>query len=379
MIASVYIKDGNIHIYNEGTSLSNLGGLVYELGRPLLDFVCYEHDRFDESFAMIADAFNNEYAHIAIKQPEYMSELRQLMSEMQQREIYVYFYHQMLMDFMYTFIESPRMAIKQLNDIIPGAEEKLRWTHDFVWPKPPLEKMFVDKEKRLYRAAVDAISIMYEHFKVYQDSMINEINLLINFRTVMGLQVSSPMEYLFRIEQYRMSKIGKYYHLERPFRTFYGALPSEEIAELYEIDTIEDLFRFEFVKMIERDIFIRKCKNCERFFIPRRRVDAEYCDRIYGDTNRKCSEIGAMLRYERKVAENPILEAHKKAYRRFHSRVRAKKMTQSEFMQWSDEASSKRDECLAGELPFEEFISWLEQGRVRKARKSEGLSNDNKT
>lgn len=40
MIASVYIKGGNIHIYNEN-SYSNLGGLVYELGRPLLDFVCY--------------------------------------------------------------------------------------------------------------------------------------------------------------------------------------------------------------------------------------------------------------------------------------------------------------------------------------------------
>jgi len=75
-----------------------------------------------------------------------------------------------------------------------------------------------------------------------------------------------------------------------------------------------------------------------------------------------------MLRYERKVAENTILEAHKKAYRRFHSRVRTKKMTHSEFMRWSDEASRLRDDCLAGTLPFDEFTAWLEQGRMRKAR-----------
>ncbi|MDR1536839.1 MAG: DUF6076 domain-containing protein [Clostridiales bacterium] len=88
------------------------------------------------------------------------------------------------------------------------------------------------------------------------------------------------------------------------------------------------------------------------------------------DSQRKCSEIGATLRYERKVAENPIVEAHKKAYRRFNSRTRAKKMTQNEFMAWSEEAAKKRDECLAGELLFDEFKAWLEKGRIRKSRAS---------
>ena len=62
-------------------------------------------------------------------------------------------------------------------------------------------------------------------------------------------------------------------------------------------------------------------------------------------------------------------DAHKKAYRRFNSRTRAKKMTQSEFMRWSEEAAQKRDKCLAGELPFDEFVAWLEQGRIRKSGK----------
>ena len=84
-----------------------------------------------------------------------------------------------------------------------------------------------------------------------------------------------------------------------------------------------------------------------------------------------------MLRYEQKVAENPILEAHKKAYRRFHSRVRTKKMTQSEFLKWSEEASRKRDECFAGELSFEVFVEWLEQERQRKARDNQGVQPHN--
>jgi hypothetical protein len=170
------------------------------------------------------------------------------------------------------------------------------------------------------------------------------------------------------MERFRMEKDGFLFYLENPFRTFYGALPSEEIVQLYEIDRIDDLFRFEFIKMIEHDIFIKKCKNCERFFIPMRRVDAEYCNRRYGDGQKRCNEIGAMLRYEKKVAENPVWEAYKKTYRRFNSRVRTGKMTQSEFCTWADEAMKKRDECLAEELPFDEYIAWLEQGRIRKPR-----------
>ena len=145
-----------------------------------------------------------------------------------------------------------------------------------------------------------------------------------------------------------------------------------EIVELYEIDSLDDLIRFEFVKMIEQDIFIKKCKNCGWFFIPKRRADAEYCERIFGNTNRKCSEVGATLRYEKKVAENPILEAHKTAYRRFNSRTRAKKMSQEEFMLWSEEAAQKRDACLAGELPFDEFVIWLEQ--TGYGRKGESIN-----
>ena len=86
--------------------------------------------------------------------------------------------------------------------------------------------------------------------------------------------------------------------------------------------------------MCEYDVFIKKCLNCGRYFISRRRADTEYCDRVYMESGRKCREVGAMLHYERNVAENPILSAHKKAYRRFNSRARNKKMTQFEFMRW---------------------------------------------
>ncbi len=373
MLASVYIKDGNIHFYNENNIFSNIGGIAYELGRPLLDFVCYEQDRFDDGFSITASAFDNDFAHLGANDPEFIASIKEAGDKFQQHEIYVFFYRSMLFEFIYAFIESPRKAIERLAEQIPGVKEKLAWTIDFEWPasSSPLVQVaqYADRERRLYRAAMDVVTLMSDNLRMAREAMIVEIELLLMLRKeVPGLR---PMDYLYALEQTHKEHTGHFYYLENPFKAFYGAVGGGEIAELYEINTIKDLLRFEFIKMIESDIFIKKCKNCERFFIPKRRADAEYCDRIYGDGPRRCSEIGAMLRYERKIAENPILEAHKRAYRRFNSRVRMKKMTQDEFRLWSDEASKKRDECLAGSLSFEDFTAWLEQGRVRKRRRSE--------
>ena len=319
MIASVYIQDGNIHFYNEENSLSGIGGIAYELGRPLLDFVCYEPERFVDGFSTIASAFEVSGANLGAREPEFLQGLEETMTDLQKHEIYMFFYAQSLIEAIYSG-ESPQEVVARL----------------------------------------------YDDFTRAREFMIGEIELLLKIRE--DTANIPPMECLYKLDEVHKNESGGYVYLEKPFRAFYGVTKPPEIVELYEINTLEDLFRFEFIKMIERNIFIKKCKNCERFFIPKRRADAEYCDRTFGGTNRKCSEIGATLRYEKKVAGNPILEAHKKAYRRLHSRVRAKKMTNTAFMKWSDESVKKRDECLAGVLGFEEFLAWLELGRVRQAR-----------
>jgi len=375
MVASVYIKGDNIHFYNEKSSFSNLGGIVYELGKPLLNFVWYDPQMFLDAYMETAEAYDNDYAYQVVKHPDFIAGLKESISEVQKHEQYVFFYSQMLMEFIVAFVESPRKAIKHLEYRVAGAEEKLKWTIDFEWPKSSLsfvEVHYADKERRLFRAVKDAVAVMYEHLCGFQKLAVHEIEVLIHYRKEIEVPADRPIDYIDILDEYHMHTIKQQFYLERPFKTFYGRVDDGKVEQLYEIDSVEDLFRFEFIKMVEHEIFIKKCKNCERFFIPMRRVDAEYCNRIFGDTQKRCNEIGAMLRYEKKVAENPIWEAYKKAYRRLNSRTRAKKMTQGEFMAWSDEAAKKRDECLADRLLFEEFIAWLEQGRVRKARGSGG-------
>jgi len=372
MIASVYIKDGNIHFYNEPGSFSNIGGIAYELGKPLLYFLWYDPEQFLDSFSITVEAYDNDFAHIGAKEPDYIAGLKELLTDMQSREVYLYFYAQMLTEFIYDFIESPRKAVTKLDKHISGAADKLAWTVGFEWPASKSEfvqvALYADRERRLFRAAKDVVSLMYDHLRGFQAFIRHEIEVLIHYREKIEVPAGRAIDYIEIMDEYHDIKGFESVYLEKPFLTFFGRTATKEVEQLYAIEGIRDLFRFEFIKMCEHDIFIKKCKNCDRFFIPRRRADTEYCDRLFGETGRKCSEVGATLRYEKKVAENPILEAHKKAYRRFNSRTRVKKMTQSEFMAWADEAAKKRDECLAGNLPFDEFVAWLEQGRLRKSR-----------
>jgi len=366
MIASVYIKDGNIHLYNEQGSFSGIGGLAYELGKPLLNFICYEQAQFDDAFAITASAFDNEYAHLGAKSTEFISTLNEVIADQQKRgEVYLAFYSQMLMDFVFTFIDSPQAAIEQLAEKIPAAKERLDWAWNFTWPTAQPSP---DNEKRLYRAAMDVVALLSADLKLAQEATAYFVEALILLRQEIEAPKASSMEYLYVMEELNKKHTGHFHFVEHPIRAFYGMVKPPEIALLFEMNSVKDLLRFEFIKMIEHDIFIKKCKNCGHFFIPKGRIDTEYCDRISGEGPRKCSEIGAMIRYDKKVASNPVLDAHKKAYRRFNSRSRTGKMTNAEFLAWVDEAAKKRDECLAGELSFEEFIAWLEQGRVRKAR-----------
>jgi hypothetical protein len=108
------------------------------------------------------------------------------MADMQSREIYLYFYSQMLHEFVYDFIESPRKAIERLEEVIPGATDKLAWIVGFEWPASKSEfiqvPFYADKERRLFRAAKDVVDLMYEHLRGFQAFIRHEIEVLIHYR-----------------------------------------------------------------------------------------------------------------------------------------------------------------------------------------------------
>jgi hypothetical protein len=75
--------------------------------------------------------------------------------------------------------------------------------------------------------------------------------------------------------------------------------------------------------------------------------------------------IGSLRLHKAEKEGNPIHEAHLKAYRRMNSKARTRRISQNEFLVWSDEARAKRDACLNGELDFKAFKVWLDADKAK--------------
>jgi hypothetical protein len=115
MIASAYIKDGNMCLYSEDKSYTDLGGVAYVLGKPLLSFICYEPERFDDAFNSFAEAFEVPGAEIGRNSEAFKAELKTMMTETQIHEPYIFFYERAFMNAVYNG-QPPRKALTELTE-----------------------------------------------------------------------------------------------------------------------------------------------------------------------------------------------------------------------------------------------------------------------
>lgn len=67
---------------------------------------------------------------------------------------------------------------------------------------------------------------------------------------------------------------------------------------------------------------LRKCKNCDRYFIARYSNLAEYCLRKVEGTNATCQEYASKKTYKKKQAANPLYKVFITYYNRIYERIR---------------------------------------------------------
>lgn len=97
--------------------------------------------------------------------------------------------------------------------------------------------------------------------------------------------------------------------------------------------------------LIEINKGVKKCNYCSEYFFVKGNYESNYCDQIFGETNRTCQQLASIERYQDKVKSNPILKEYQKAYKRNYAKRTGKRMEEDEFCSWVDEATIKRDEA----------------------------------
>lgn len=118
-----------------------------------------------------------------------------------------------------------------------------------------------------------------------------------------------------------------------------------------------------FKKLLEYNMIIKKCQHCDKYFMPTKRIDEEYCDRIAktlsNGLQKTCKEIGPMVKYSKKENKDPVVEEYRKSYKAKHAKIKSKKISKEEFYAWNEEAKAKVKEVRSGTMSLDEFKTWI--------------------
>lgn len=130
------------------------------------------------------------------------------------------------------------------------------------------------------------------------------------------------------------------------------------LCEEIKFSDLQSFIYYDFFYGIKRKYIPNKCKHCGKYFLIHSGKYTSYCDRtLKNEKNKTCRDVGAKRRYDDKCKNDPIWQTYNRAYKAHYARLMKKKMTTSEFEQWSRYAIELRDKALAGKLEFEQYYT----------------------
>ncbi|MDR2570571.1 MAG: DUF6076 domain-containing protein [Oscillospiraceae bacterium] len=352
MLCRVYLKDGNMSVGFDGTSLV-FGNMLFQIGDAVTDFTALH----EEIYVPILKAFKESFLAMYYAGASYddtLIAMSEKVIELSNINPYFNFY---LDNFVIYLIAhhgfDQRGLIPLIADsfLLSGARD-LKNT-DAINPKHSvnngLEVFVNDLQTRQMR--------LKEDFDIITGCM-EDIKEL------------SPMQRLYIISMqgrnylsgiFQTSLMPDHFPMPDSIEKMKSTLLENkvDIVEMVDVETIDDLLGYELYHTLKLELPFRKCKYCNEYFIIRGRSDMEYCDRKRTSESKPCNIIGATRNYWDGKKDDPIHKEFQKAYKRNHSRRRVGTMSESDFFHWSEEARAKLKECESGQFALEEFRLWL--------------------
>lgn len=136
-----------------------------------------------------------------------------------------------------------------------------------------------------------------------------------------------------------------------------------DLHTTYSIEYIHSLIYLELINLKSRNLRIRCCENCGRYFLPSKRSDEIYCNRIF-KSGKTCKEVG----YAEKEKKDPIKSLYTTARKTQHARIRYNAhipdYKEKHFEPWKKAAEKARDEFQKTN-DVEGFKKWLDENKDR--------------
>ena len=143
-----------------------------------------------------------------------------------------------------------------------------------------------------------------------------------------------------------------------------------ELLESVSLDDIPSLFAASMTKIIENNIKVKRCRNCQKYFIPYNRSDTMYCDEpAPQNPTKSCKEYASQELYYKKITSNPVSKLHRKIYQqkqmlaKRNPDIEAYKTDFENFKTASKEWKKKVKNSIATE---NEYLQWLKDVKEKK-------------
>ena len=365
MLGNVYIKEKEIYLYYDDDNIGKRTGMIYQLGYHLTNFTWFDIQNISDTYTAIINFILVTPKPYANDNSAFYDMLSDYIDRLDNYYPYLHFYTQALIKLLLDYPKIKSKAIDYIKEIATDSSDKINNIYKFLFnydetvglesisssPKTPFQaQQMYGFYLKLGNLAKD---ILIGDINIKRDRIVNELQYITDEKE--GLKDLNPKQRVLLLD---FKKDRKYYTANElhskflPDKIIPPDIKSEErlkqfilekaidIVEMYQIDNIDDLIRFELLNLISSDILIKECQYCGYFFVPKGRTDTKYCDRINVGEEKPCNEIGAMKVYKSDKIGNPINELYQASYNRFYSRVRTNKMKKNDFRIWSEKASA---------------------------------------
>ena len=147
----------------------------------------------------------------------------------------------------------------------------------------------------------------------------------------------------------------------QPQSMSFEVIDHKVFAEVLYPRDIYDLIDFYVRECVKREVRMRVCKNCLRYFVVTGKASTEYCGRICDSKGRTCREMGAINTWTQRKQGDDVFKEYRREYKKRFARINAGKLTKSAFYAWSEEARRRKDDCDSSVISPEEFSRWLKE------------------
>lgn len=137
-----------------------------------------------------------------------------------------------------------------------------------------------------------------------------------------------------------------------------GVIRGGVCGEILYPNTIRDLIDFSLRECVRREIPVRRCRSCGRYFPITGRITAEYCSRP-SSSGKLCRSTAPVQKWAESRRSDQVFQEYRREYKRRFAWIKAGKLTEEQFAAWHKAAKAGKKDCDREVISLDEFKEWL--------------------